>query len=134
MIAIDNLYAGHSMQAALISSQCHAGCYGGSYTIVVDSNIDPTNLQEVMWQVCMRTEPNRAIQILDYCWASHLAIQDPSYVQKADYAMRKEKATYLSKAIIDACMPLEWDPSWHGEVRVGVDLRKRMQEKFGQYL
>lgn len=134
VIAIDNLYAGHSMQAALISSQCHAGCYGGNYTVVVDSNIDPTNLHEVMWQVCMRTEPKRAIQLLEYCWASHLAIQDPSYVQKADYAMRKEKATYISKAIIDACMPLEWDPSWHGEVRVGADLKKRMQERFGKYL
>lgn len=134
VVAINNLYAGHSMQAALVSSQCHAGCYGGSYTIVVDSNIDPTNLQEVMWQVCMRTEPKRAIQVLEYCWASHLAIADPSYVQKASYAMNREKATYISKAIIDATVPLEWDPSWHGEVKVGAELRKRMQEKYGKDL
>ena len=118
------------MQALSIASQCNAAAYGNTYAIVVDANIDPTNLQEVIWQVFMRTEPKRAIQILEHCWASHLTIQDPEYVQRGDYATRMEKATYVSKAMIDACVPLEWDPNWHGEIKIDPDVLKTAKEKF----
>jgi hypothetical protein len=84
-----------------------------------------------MWAVAMRTEPKRAVEILNYCWASHLTMQDPSYVQKADYAMRPEKATYMSKCIIDACKPLEWIPSWHQDVLIDPELKQNMLEKWG---
>lgn len=134
VISIKNLYAGHSAQAALIGSQCLSCAYGNTYCIVVDDNIDPYNFQEVMWSVIMTTEPKRAIQILNYLWASHLTIQDPSYVQKADYAMRPEKATYVSKAIIDATRPLEWDPSWHGEVRISPEIKKQVKDKWPHLL
>jgi 4-hydroxy-3-polyprenylbenzoate decarboxylase len=133
VVSIKNLYAGHSRQAGLIASQCH-GAYGAGYVIVVDDDIDPSNIKDVMWAVAMRTEPKRAIQTLDYCWASHLSIQDPSYVQKADYAMRPEKATYMSKVIIDACKPLEWDPSWHQDVRIDPELKQKAIEKWGNIL
>jgi 4-hydroxy-3-polyprenylbenzoate decarboxylase len=128
VISIKNLYAGHSQQAGNIAAQCHAGAYGGTYIVVVDEKVDPTNIQEVLWQILMRTEPKRAIQIVEHCWASHLTIQDPYQVQKSD------KATYISKAIIDACVPLEWDPTWHGEVRINPEIRKRIQEKYGAEL
>lgn len=134
VVSIKNLYAGHSMQAGLIASQCRTGALGNTYCIVVDDNIDPFNFQEVMWSVIMTTEPKRSIQILEHLWASHLSIQDPSYVQKADYAMRREKATYISKAIIDACKPLEWDTSWHSEVRINPDMKKQVKEKWGHLL
>lgn len=134
VVSIRNLYAGHSRQAALIASQCHAGAYGGAYVIVVDEDIDPTNVTDVVWAVMMRTEPKRAIQLLDYCWSSQLTLQDPSYVQKADYAMRPEKATYSTRAIIDACKPLEWDPSWHQDVYLDTELKKEVLEKWGHLL
>lgn len=135
VVAIKNLYAGHSMQAGLVASQCHAGSYGNNYVIVVDENVDPSNIQEVMWQVVMRTEPNRAVQVLEHCWASHLTIQDPSYIQRSEeYAMRHEKATYTSKAIIDACVPLEWDPGWHGEIRISQELKAKVLKKWGALL
>ena len=82
----------------------------------------------------MRTEPKRAVQLLEYCWASHLIIQDPSYIQKADYAMRPEKATYISRCIIDACKPLEWAPEWHQDVYIKPELKKQALEKWGEVL
>jgi len=133
VVSIKNLYAGHSRQAGIIASQCH-GAYGASYVIVVDEDIDPSNIKDVMWAVSMRTEPKRAVQILDYCWGSHLTMLDPSPVQKADYAMLPEKATYMSKVIIDGCKPLEWDPSWHQEVRINPELRQKMAERWGSAL
>lgn len=131
VVSIKNLYAGHSRQAGMIAAQCHAGSYGTSYVIVVDDDIDPTNLNDVIWAVVGRTEPQRAIRIVDYSWASHLTLLDPSQVQKAEYAMRPEKATYQTQAIIDACKPLEWDPSWHQDAYVNPELKKKVQEKWG---
>lgn len=134
VVSIKNLYAGQSRQAGLIASQCHAAAYGSSWVIVVDDDIDPTNIVEVIWAVMMRTEPQKAIQVLEYCWASHLTIQDPAYVQKADYAMRPEKATYMSRVIIDACKRLEWDPSWHEDVFINPELKKQALKKWGKIL
>jgi 4-hydroxy-3-polyprenylbenzoate decarboxylase len=134
VVSIKNLYAGHSRQAGLVASQCHAGGYGNSWTIVVDDDIDPTVITDVLWAVTMRTEPKKALQVLEYCWASHLTIQDPAYVQQADYAMRPEKATYMSRVIIDACKRLEWDPTWHEDVFVRPELKKQALEKWGNIL
>ncbi len=48
VMSIKQRYAGHSRQAGHIVSQCGVGAYLGRYTIVVDEDIDPANLQEVM--------------------------------------------------------------------------------------
>ncbi|MBI4329889.1 MAG: hypothetical protein HY673_01250 [Chloroflexi bacterium] len=98
---------------------------------MVDSDIDPTCLEDVIWAVMQRTEPKRAIQILEHCWSSQLAMQDPSQVQRAEYAMRPERATYISKAIIDACKPLEWGPSWHEDVHHSPELKEQARKKWG---
>ncbi len=134
VVSIKNLYAGHSRQAGMIAAQCHAGAYGTSYIVVVDDDIDPTNLHDVMWAVVGRTEPRRAIHILDYSWASHLTMLDPAQVQKAEYAMCPERATYQTQAIIDACRPLEWSPSWHQDAYVNPELKKKVKEKWGHLL
>ncbi len=130
VVSIKNSYAGHSRQAGLIASQCHSGCYGSAYVIVVDADIDPSNIKDVLWAAASRTEPRRAIQMLDYNWASHLTIQDPSYVQPTEYGMDGRKATYMSRAIIDACKPVEWDPSWHADVRINPKVREEVLAKW----
>lgn len=134
VVSIKNLYAGHSRQAAITASQCHAGGYGLAYVIVVDDDIDPANIKDVIWALACRTEPRRTLRVLDYCWGSHLTIQDPSLVQKADYGMKPEKATYMSKGIIDACKPLEWDPSWHQDVWINAELKKQVLQNWGKAL
>jgi 4-hydroxy-3-polyprenylbenzoate decarboxylase len=40
-VAIKQQYAGHSKQAGLIASQCHAGAYVNRFVVVVDDDIDP---------------------------------------------------------------------------------------------
>ncbi len=131
VVSIRNSFAGHSRQAGLIASQCHTGNYQGNWVIVVDERIDPTCLNDVMWQIVMRTDAKRAIQVLDYLWASHQSFFDPSRAfAKADYPMMPSKAVYRSGAIIDACVPIEQDPSWHRDVRISPALRDRVMKKF----
>jgi 4-hydroxy-3-polyprenylbenzoate decarboxylase len=45
-IAIEQRYGGHAAQVGHVASQCHVGAYLGKYVIVVDDDIDVSNLEE----------------------------------------------------------------------------------------
>src|SRR5918999_2387279 len=98
VVAIKQRYAGHARQAGHILSQCGVGAYMSRYSVVVDDDIDPANLQEVMWAVATRTDPALDIDIIQRGMGSK---NDPMFV-----AYRYD-APFSSKAIIDACRP--WD-------------------------
>jgi len=80
-------------------------------------------------------DPRRAVQLLDYCWSSHMSLIDPSrpFIQ-ADYPLIPSKATYKTGVVIDACWPVEWDPSWHRMIKPSRELEKRVKEKWGAML
>ena len=98
VVAIKQRYAGHARQAGHILSQCGVGAYMSRYSVVVDEDIDPANLQEVMWAVATRTDPAIDIDIIERGMGSK---NDPMFVAY------RYNAPYSSKAIIDACRP--WD-------------------------
>jgi len=98
VVAIKQRYAGHARQAGHILSQCGVGAYMSRYSVVVDEDIDPANLQEVMWAVATRTDPAIDIDIIERGMGSK---NDPMYVAY------RYNAPYSSKAVIDACRP--WD-------------------------
>ena len=56
-VSIKTMYPGHSKQAGLIASQCHAGAYANRFVVVVDDDIDPSDMNKVMWAMCTRFEP-----------------------------------------------------------------------------
>jgi UbiD family decarboxylase len=98
VVAIKQRYAGHARQAGHILSQCGVGAYMSRYSVVVDDDIDPANLQEVMWAVATRTDPALDIDIIQRGMGSK---NDPMFV-----AYRYD-APLSSKAVIDACRPWE---------------------------
>jgi len=98
VVAIRQRYAGHSRQAGHILSQCGVGAYMSRYSVVVDDDIDPANLQEVMWAVATRSDPAVDIDIIERGMGSK---NDPMFV-----AYRYD-APFSSKAVIDACRPFD---------------------------
>jgi UbiD family decarboxylase len=95
-VSIEQRYAGHVRQAGLLTSQLPAAAYMNKFVIVVDHDVDPRNLSELMWAVCTRTEPGRDIDVLRETWGSRV---DP---------LREPGApAYNSRAVIDACRPFE---------------------------
>ena len=98
VVAIKQRYAGHARQAGHILSQCGVGAYMSRYSVVVDEDIDPANLQEVMWAVATRTDPALDIDIIQRAMGSK---NDPMFVAY------RYGAPLSSKAIIDACRPWE---------------------------
>lgn len=96
-ISIKQRYAGHARQAGHIASMCHAGAYLGRYVVVVDEDIDPTNLEDVLWAMCTRSDPERSIDLIKRAWSGPL-----------DPAIHPDEKGHNSRLIIDACRPFEW--------------------------
>jgi 4-hydroxy-3-polyprenylbenzoate decarboxylase len=94
VVSIRQMYAGHAAQVMALAAQCTAGAYFGKYVIVVDDDIDPSNIGQVLWAMATRSRPAQSIDILRETWSTFL---DPSLNPP-------EIRPWGSKALINACM------------------------------
>ncbi len=125
VVAIKQRYAGHARQAGHILSQCGVGAYMSRYSVVVDEDIDPANLQEVMWAVATRTDPATDIDIIERGMGSK---NDPMFV-----AYRYD-APLSSKAIIDACRPWEHLHDFPAVAEASKELQDKTRAKWKDLL
>ena len=100
-VSIKQEYSGHARQAAFVASQCREGAYAGRYVVVVDDDIDPTDIKEVLWAMCTRVDPVTDIDFIRKAWSTRL---DP---MKSGDSVPEADAFYNTRAIIDACIPYE---------------------------
>jgi len=107
-----------------VASQCHVGAYCGRYVVVVDDDVDVTDLEEVVWAMCTRSDPATSIDIVHRAWSTHL---DPR-ISPAD---KERGALWNSRAIIDACRPYEWREGFPLVNMPSPEVRKRTVEKWG---
>ena len=127
VVAIKQRYPGHSRQAGMIASQCGSGVYIGRYTVVVDDDIDVTNLGDVIWAMSTRADPERAIEILRRCRSSSA---DPALSPEQKGSAINPAGTFTSKAVIDACWPYEWKDRAYPVVEISPELRSRLLSKW----
>ena len=78
----------------LIASQCHAGAYANRFVVVVDDDIDPADMDQVVWAMCTRFDPREGMEILRGCWSTVL---DPMAYGSDD--------PRNARVVIDACRP-----------------------------
>lgn len=97
VIAIKQRYPGHSRQAGHVAAMCRQGAYLGRYVVVVDDDIDVTDLNEVVWAMCTRSDPERDFDFISRAWSGAL-----------DPAIEPGKKGFNSRVIIDATRPFEW--------------------------
>jgi UbiD family decarboxylase len=124
VVAIEQLYAGHSREAGLIASQYPRN---GRYTIVVEEDIDPSDLKQVIWALTTRGKPHEAIEILHHCRSTSA---DPTIPleEKLKYNVTP-KPLHTSRVVIDACRPLEWKKDWYPINRISPELREKVINK-----
>ena len=114
----------HAAQAGHIAAMCHVGAYCGRYVIVVDEDIDVSNLEELMWAVCTRSDPATSIDIIHNAWSTPL---DPRISPE-----EKAKGNFSnSRAIIDACRPFHWRDQFPKVNMPSREMAKLAREKFG---
>jgi len=126
-VSITQRYAGHAKQAGHVAAQCHAGAYAGKWVIVVDDDIDVSDLEDLMWATLTRSDPATSIDIITNAWSTPL---DPRIPPE-----EKDKGnTTNSRAIIDACRPFHWRDKFP---KVNMPTPEKMLEarkKFGYLL
>ena len=96
MVSIKQRFCGHARQVGYLTAQCPAAAYMNRFVIVVDEDVDPMNLDEVVWAMCTRCDPAEDIDIMRKSWGS-----------KVDPLITDHTALYNSRALIDACRPFE---------------------------
>ncbi|OFW32377.1 MAG: UbiD-type (de) carboxylyase-like protein [Acidobacteria bacterium RIFCSPLOWO2_12_FULL_60_22] len=92
-ISIEQRYAGHASQVAALAAQVPGGAYYAKFIIVVDEDVDPTDIHQVFWAMSTRCSPEKDIDILRSTWSTYL---DPT-------KNPPEERPYGSKALINAC-------------------------------
>jgi UbiD family decarboxylase len=125
VVAIRQRYAGHARQAGHILSQCGVGAYMSRYSVVVDEDIDPSNLQEVMWAVATRTDPDIDIDIIKRGMGSK---NDPMSIAYTT------SAPLTSKAIIDACRPYDFLAQFPAVAEASKELQQQVLAKWHHVL
>ena len=126
IISLKQRYAGHARQAARMLTQSTGNLYMGCYTIVVDEDINPYDMNEVIWAMGTRSDPQQAIEILTHCLTGPL---DPAI--KPDERGRK---VFNSRAIIDACKPWDWKDQFPPSVETPAEMVAEARKRFGDQL
>ncbi|MFL6572670.1 MAG: UbiD family decarboxylase, partial [Burkholderiales bacterium] len=122
VISIKQAYAGHAKQAAMLAASCQSGSYLGRFVVVVDDDVDPTNLDEVLWAMCTRCDPAEDIDFIRRHWSGPLDPRLPRGV------------TWNSRAVIDACRPYDMLGEFPPVVRASGELREKVLAKFAGQL
>lgn len=123
VVSIRQRYAGHAKQTGMAALSCAAGARNGRYVVIVDEDIDPTNLQEVLWAMQTRADPATNIELIDGCWSTPL---DPRMPPE-----RRESGDHTnSRAIFYAVRPWAWREKFPKVSRASRELRRRVMEKY----
>jgi 4-hydroxy-3-polyprenylbenzoate decarboxylase len=123
VVAIKQRYPGHAKQAALMASQCHAGAYLGRYVIVVDEDIDITNINEVVWAIATRSDPATSVDILRRTWSGPL-----------DPIIQPGQKGHNSRMIIEAVRPYEWRDRFPATSAISDETRNEYSTKWAKEL
>lgn len=102
---------------------CPSGTYSTKLVVVVDDDVDPSDLSQVWWAVGMRFQPDRATEILRRGLSSH--IDPPSLIGEKGYT---------SRMIIDATTPFEW-PEEKRPVLITLteEVVEKVRKRWGEY-
>ena len=124
VVSLEQRYAGHAKRAGLIAA---ANSYMGRLVVIVDEDIDPSNLADVMWAVTTRSEPCESVDIIREAWSSGL---DPR-IPPQDKA---RGITSHSKMIINACKPFAWRKEFPPSSALSIEEALEIERKWGAAL
>jgi len=126
VIALEQRYPGHAMQAAMGVAFSHATNYMNRFIIVVDDDIDPSNMKDVLWAVATRCEPETDIDILRNMRGTPL---DPRLVPE-----KRNLGDYThSTAILNACRPYAWKDDYPPTIMSTPEELEGIKKKWGKF-
>ncbi len=118
VIALKQMYPGHAKQAGLLAAGCRSGSYAGRWVIVVDEDIDPSNIFDVVWAMSTRCDPPEDVDFVRRAWSTPL---DP---------MLREPPWENNRAIVNACRPWGWKDEFPTVAEASPELKRKVMEKW----
>ena len=118
VIAINQMYPGHSKQAAMLAANCHSGNYAGRWVVVVDEDIDPSNIFDVVWAMSTRCDPPEDVDFIRNAWSTPLD------------TMLREPPYHNNRGIIDACRPWGWKDDFPTVAESSPQWKKHVMDKW----
>lgn len=115
VVSIKQRYPGHARQVLHVASSSQAAAYNGKFVVVVDDDIDPSDINQVMWALTTRFDPVEDIDIIKKAWSSG---RDP---------LATDGSNFNNRILVDACIPYNRLKS--GDFPQVVDVSKDMREK-----
>jgi len=116
--SIKQHYPGHAKQTVQLLNSLHTTAQNLRYCIVVDEDIDPSNLSELIWAIGTRTDPIESIDIARHVYAT------PANPMISPEKKEKGDLTHSTAQII-ACRPYHWKDQFPPANRTpAVDLKK----------
>ena len=95
----------------------------GRLVVVVDDDIDPSNLNDVMWAIATRCEPAENVDIIRNGWSSTLDPRIPP-------AEKERGITSHSKMVINACRPFSWIEQFPATTAIAHDEARAIEDKW----
>lgn len=118
-ISIKQRYFGHSTQVGLVASQVNPVGYISRWIVVVDEDIDPTDIHDVIWAMGTRCDPKDRTTLLKNCWSSRL-----------DTVVTDYSKLYNSRMVVDACIPYERLGSFPAVAQTSKELAREVRNKY----
>lgn len=75
IVSIEQNHPGHAAQVASVVSGAPVSAYFQKLVVVVDDDVDPTDIDQVLWAIATRFHPAEDIQVIEDTWGYEL---DPS--------------------------------------------------------
>ncbi len=123
VVSVAQQYAGHVAQVLALAAQCPAAAYYTKWVIAVDDDVDPTDLNQVMWALSTRCDPAADLDVLRKTWSTGL---DPS-------KFPPEARPYGSKVLIDACRPHQHLAQFPKSTRLRRAVYDRVAARWGEF-
>mgnify|MGYP003667768351 CR=1 FL=1 len=126
-VSITQRYPGHARQAGQIAASCQLGAYASKWIVVVDDDIDVSDLNQLMWAWLTLADPVDSIDFFKKGWTSPA---DPTVTPAA----RAAGDLTNNRAIVDACRPFHWRDEFPPLNVPGAESARRAREKFSWLL
>lgn len=120
VISLEQRYAGHAAQTLALAAQVPGGAYYTKWIIAVDDDVDPTDMDQVIWAMSSRCNPVDDIDVLRNTWSTWL---DPTQNPP-------EKRPYGSKALINACKEHRYLPVFSKRTRIRKEIYDQVAAKW----
>jgi UbiD family decarboxylase len=127
VVSLRQRYAGHAKQALLAAAGYRGPASMYRYYVVVDDDIDPSNLDDVLWAMCTRTDPSVSVDVIRGGWTSNL---DP----RLPPAQQEQGDLTSGRLLIDACRPYHWRHRFPPVNKFDRDRRKIVADKWKDVL